>query len=161
MTFKNLIANWQQLASDGSVKACREALDNLWLLAQPVTVELLQHQLNNIEQLPESSVDDSRTSLYLAMRAISILAYALGAQIGEPAPARALEYSISALLQLSADLGGPELEEWERENLERLRQRLKESQFTGDLVVEIKLESIQMAGGYTKALKKSQLRPSE
>ena len=96
------------------------------------------------------------------MRAISILAYALGAQIGEPALARALEYSISALLQLSADLGGPELEEWERAKIwSDSRQRLKESQFTGDLVVEIKPESIQMAGGYTKALKKSQLRPSE
>lgn len=80
------------LASSESSEACRKALDILWLsFSQPKTVELFRFFLTNIEELPESSVDDSYNPAYIAMRAISVLAYALEARIGQDRKIRSLQ----------------------------------------------------------------------
>ncbi len=146
----------RELASGESAAICRKALDAAWLTSlKPARGGLLEHSLAAIQELPESSIDDSHSRTFLAMRAISVLAYALEALIGGRPPTQTLRYSVSALLQLSADLGGPDLENLETKDMEWVRQRLETAPgLTEELVSEIRDQSVEMALSYAQAAKK-------
>jgi hypothetical protein len=177
MSFNDLLAKWQQLpswavclgcvssaertypvidhlASSESARVCRSALDTAWgSLLQSTQPGILRHLLTSIEELPESSTDDSHTPAYLAMRAMSVLAYSLEAQSGKRTPAQALRFSVSALLQLSTDLGGAQLERFETDSLEQVRQELETAAKLDDTVVSaIRKTSLEMGRTYADAL---------
>ena len=140
------------LASEESSKLCRDALDAAWgPLLQPAP-GVLKHHLHNVEELPESAEDDSRKPAYLVMRAISILAYALEAEIGERPPVQTLKYSLSALLQLAADVGADAFEERERKHVDWVYQEMEgAAELSPDLVGRIRQWSAEMGAAYADA----------
>jgi len=92
------------------------------------------------------------------MRAISVLAYALDAVAGERPPAQCHKY-LSALLQLSADLGGAALEAIETQDHESVRKKLEGvDELNENVVSELKKLSIEMASSYTDAAKSYKAR---
>ena len=150
----------RELASRQSADFCRKALDAAWLSLLPAKQDSsLDLYLGEIGELPESSTDDSNLPEFHAMRAISVLAYALDAVAGERPPAQCHKYSVSALLQLSADLGGAAQEAIETQDHESVRKKLEGvDELNENVVSELKKLSIEMASSYTDAAKSYKAR---